>query len=67
MMDPEDITVVAVMRIMDGPIALTTCTSENFYEKCEECIDENTCRVRKLFLDLRSEMIPVLERSIVDM
>lgn len=65
--NPKDITVVAVMRIMDGPIALTTCTSENFYEKCEECLDENTCRVRRLFFDLREQMIPVLERSIVDM
>ena|SRR5690606_216367 len=65
--NPKDITVVSVMRIMDGPIALTTCTSENFYEKCEECLDEHTCRVRKLFFDLREQMIPVLERSIVDM
>ncbi|EKF54575.1 BadM/Rrf2 family transcriptional regulator [Galbibacter marinus] len=66
-MDPKDITVVTIVRMMDGPIALTTCTSENFYEKCEECIDEDTCRVRKIFLDLRAQMIPVLERSIIEL
>jgi len=30
-------------------------------------LDENTCRVRKLLFDLREQMIPVLERSSVDM
>jgi|SRR5690606_22041015 len=64
---PEVITVASVMRIMDGPIALTTCTSENFYEKCEECIDEHICKVRKLFIDVRTEMLPVLEKSITEM
>ncbi|RNL95152.1 Rrf2 family transcriptional regulator [Sinomicrobium pectinilyticum] len=64
---PEEITVAAVMRIIDGPIALTTCTSENFYEKCEECIDEKTCKVRKMFVRLRTSMLPVLERSIAEM
>ncbi|SFW50346.1 transcriptional regulator, BadM/Rrf2 family [Sinomicrobium oceani] len=64
---PEEITVAAVMRIIDGPIALTTCTSENFYETCEECVDEKTCKVRKMFLQLRTSMLPVLEKSIVDM
>lgn len=65
--NPEEITVASVMRIIDGPIALTSCTSENFYEKCEECRDENTCRIRKLFLDLRIEMLPLLEKPITRM
>ena len=62
--NPEEITVASVMRIIDGPIALTSCTSENFYEKCDTCIDETTCQIRKLFLQLRVEMIPILEKSI---
>lgn len=62
--DPNDISVASIMRIIDGPIALTSCTSENFYEKCDTCIDEETCHIRKLFLELRIEMIPILEKSI---
>lgn len=62
--DPSEITVAKIMRIVDGPIALTPCTSERFYESCAECNDEETCRIRKLFAEVRSEMIPILERPI---
>lgn len=65
--DPEEISVASIMRIIDGPIALTSCTSENFYEKCDTCIDENSCQIRKLFLHLRIEMIPILEKSIASL
>ena len=65
--DPEEISVASIMRIIDGPIALTTCTSENFYQKCDTCIDEETCQIRKLFLQLRIEMIPILEKSIASL
>ena len=65
--NPEEVSVASIMRILDGPIALTTCTSENFYEKCDTCLDEHTCQIRKLFLTLRIEMIPILEKSIADL
>ncbi|HNQ27898.1 MAG TPA: Rrf2 family transcriptional regulator [Aquaticitalea sp.] len=63
--DPELITVADVMRIVDGPIALIPCVSENFYEKCIECTDESTCHIRKLFNELRNEMLPILNENIV--
>ncbi len=65
--DPNDITVSHLMRIIDGPIALIPCVSEKFYESCGECIDEETCRIRKLFAELRTEMLHVLEKSIVQL
>lgn len=65
--DPKFITVAEVMRIVDGPIALIPCVSENFYEKCNECVDESTCRIRKLFNALRNEMLPILDQSIEDL
>lgn len=65
--NPDEISVASIMRIIDGPIALTSCTSENFYEKCDTCIDETSCQIRKLFLQLRIEMIPILEKSISDL
>ncbi|MEB2779117.1 Rrf2 family transcriptional regulator [Algoriphagus sp. C2-6-M1] len=63
-MDPSDITIAQIMRVVDGPIALIPCVSERFYESCGECTDEDTCRIRKLFSELRNEMLPILERSI---
>ena len=65
--DPNEITVSHLMRIIDGPIALIPCVSEKFYESCGECIDEETCRIRKLFAELRTEMLHVLEKSIVQL
>jgi len=61
------ITVADVMRIIDGPIALIPCVSENFYQKCDECFDEETCKLRLLFRDLRDKMLPILEETIVDL
>jgi Rrf2 family protein len=63
--DPNEITVAHLMRIIDGPIALIPCVSERYYESCGECENEETCRIRKLFAELRTEMLPVLEKSII--
>ncbi len=65
--DPERIKIADIIRIADGPIALIPCISENFYKKCDECIDEKTCQIRKLFGQLRLKMLPVLDLSLSDM
>ncbi|PRY85709.1 RrF2 family transcriptional regulator [Mongoliibacter ruber] len=65
--DPNEITVAHLMRVIDGPIALIPCVSEKFYESCGECEDEETCRIRKLFAELRTEMVHVLDKSIVQL
>ena len=41
--DPKEIVLAQVLRITGGPIALLPCVSLNFYQRCEECIDEGTC------------------------
>mgnify|MGYP003630837852 CR=1 FL=1 len=64
---PQTVRVVDIMRIIDGPIALVPCVSENFYEKCEECVDEEICILRRLFSELRDQMLPVLEETIADL
>lgn len=67
MKNPEEILVSDVIRIVDGPIALIHCVSENFYEKCDECNDEETCKIRKIFNEVRAKMLPVLEIPITEM
>lgn len=64
--DPNDILISDIIRIIDGPIALIPCVSENFYEKCQECIDEKTCEIRHLFYTIRAQMIPILNISIIE-
>ena len=40
---PEEIFLSQVIRISGGPIAMLPCVSLNFYEPCEECVNEQTC------------------------
>ena len=60
---PEDIKMSSVIRELEGPIAMLPCVSLNFYEKCEDCPDENTCSAHKLMIQVRDSTLKVLENS----
>ncbi|MCK5402377.1 MAG: Rrf2 family transcriptional regulator [Flavobacteriaceae bacterium] len=51
--DPKEIKMSSVMRVLEGPIAMIPCVSLNFYEKCDDCPDENTCAVHNLMIEVR--------------
>lgn len=59
--DPKDITFADVLRIIDGPIALSPCASLTAYTKCNDCVDEKTCAIRKVLLAARDATASVLE------
>lgn len=61
--DPEDIQMTAVMRVLEGPIAMVPCVSLNFYEKCDDCPDENTCAVHKLMIAVRDSALEVYRNT----
>lgn len=66
--DPATILVVDIIRIMNGPIAYLPCVSLNFYEKCEECVDEKICGIRNIFIELRDKTLQILsENSLADL
>lgn len=50
---PEDISLLEIVRLFEGSIALLACTSEKFYQPCEHCKDEKTCIIRSTFKDIR--------------
>lgn len=65
--DPAEIFVVQILRLTGGPIALLPCVSLNFYQKCEECDNEETCGVRDVFVEVRDATLKILsETSIAD-
>ena len=65
--DPAEIHLAQVLRLTGGPIALLPCVSLNFYQKCDECINEETCGVRDVFLDVRNATLKILsETNIAD-
>lgn len=65
--DPKEIFLVQILRITGGPIALLPCVSLNFYQRCEECINEGTCGIRDVFAEVRDASLKILsETSIAD-
>ena len=61
--EPEEILMTDVMRILEGPIAMVPCVSLNFYEKCDDCPDENACAVHKLMLQIRDSALVIYRNN----
>jgi Rrf2 family protein len=60
MKDPHEIFLSTIIRVTGGPIALLPCASLNFYETCDECIDEAVCGLRNVILDVREASLKIL-------
>ncbi|HEU4470743.1 MAG TPA: Rrf2 family transcriptional regulator [Flavisolibacter sp.] len=60
-MPPKKITLARIIRIVDGPIALLSCVSLNFYEECENC-DRKTCGINPVMAEARDAILKVLEK-----
>lgn len=57
----KDINFAEIIRIIDGPLALSPCASRTAYRRCEDCIDEATCAIRKSLVDVRNATAKILE------
>lgn len=67
MKEPAEVTLSQVIRYTDGPIALVPCVSINYYEPCDDCVNETTCGIRNVMADVRDSMLKVLsETSLAD-
>ena len=53
----------AVYRILEGPIAMLPCVSLNFYQKCDDCPDEDACAVHRLMIKVRDNTLQILENQ----
>lgn len=49
---PSDVSLSELLRTIDGPIAPLPCLSRRAYQRCEDCSDEATCRIRKVFAEV---------------
>ncbi len=47
--NPGEVSLSELMRLIDGPIAPLPCLSRRAYQRCEDCPDEVSCRLRKVF------------------
>ncbi len=64
--EPEEVKMTAVIRVLEGPIAMVPCVSLNYYEKCDDCPDENTCSVHQLMIQVRDASLKVLGENTLE-
>ncbi|HEY0977495.1 MAG TPA: Rrf2 family transcriptional regulator [Flavobacteriales bacterium] len=60
---PEEIRMTDVLRHFDGAIGLVPCVTHNYYERCEECVDERTCGFHDVFADIRAATVEMLKNA----
>ncbi|HIJ82120.1 MAG TPA: Rrf2 family transcriptional regulator [Desulfuromonadales bacterium] len=60
-LQPNKITLGAVIRILEGDIAPVQCLSTTNYARCEECTDEASCGIRLTLADLYDTQAAVLD------
>ena len=59
--DPATVSVADVIRIVDGPLALTPCASRTRFRPCSDCVDVDQCLLHPLMLQARDAVADVLE------
>ncbi len=58
---PEQVSISELLRMIDGPIAPLVCLSRRAYQRCDDCKDEETCRIRKVFADVFWSYLVLIE------
>lgn len=57
----EAISFAEIIRLVDGPLALTPCVSRTAFRRCEDCRDLARCALREALLRARDATAAVLE------
>jgi Rrf2 family protein len=60
---PELITYGQIMRLVDGPLALIGCVSQQFYKRCDDCPDERACELRRIMGTVRNHVSGILDQT----
>ncbi|MFA9232159.1 MAG: Rrf2 family transcriptional regulator [Microgenomates group bacterium] len=63
---PKEVSISELLRLIDGPIAPLSCLSRTAYQRCEDCSDEATCRIRKTFSEVFWSYLLIIESLTLD-
>lgn len=61
--EADKINIASIIRVLEGPIALLPCVSLNYYKKCEDCVDEESCSLNRIMVQVRDQTLKVLENQ----
>ncbi|MFN3953266.1 MAG: RrF2 family transcriptional regulator [Pararhodobacter sp.] len=64
--EPRQVPLAELLRLIDGPIAPLPCLSQRAYQRCEDCADEATCRLRKVFAEVFWSYLVLIESLTLD-
>ena len=64
-MNPSDINVADVYRLFDGAIALVPCVAVHYYEKCDDCVDEISCVIRREFMKIKEQTREIMKETTI--
>ena len=64
--EPSEMKMTDVIRTLEGPIAMLPCVSLNYYEKCDDCPDEETCSVHKLMIQVRDNTLEIFRNTTLE-
>lgn len=59
--EAKRVSLAEILRLIDGPLAPLPCLSRRAYQRCEDCQDEQACRVRAVFGGLYAAYIVMVE------
>ena len=57
----SSIVVGDVIRVIDGPLAPIACASKTRYRPCDDCLDEASCRVKKVMQEAQQALSSVFD------
>ncbi|MES2732721.1 MAG: Rrf2 family transcriptional regulator [Bacteroidota bacterium] len=61
--DAEAISIGQVIRVIDGPLALTPCASRTAFKPCQECKKPDSCSIRLLMVKVRDATAEILDHT----
>jgi len=56
-----DISFGSVVRLMEGPLGLLPCVSVTQYRHCSDCVNNDSCELKKLFRAVRDSTSAILD------
>jgi Rrf2 family protein len=63
---PEEISVGAVLRILDGSLAPVPCVGHTGYRPCDECKNPGACSIRLLMGEVHEATTGILDSTTLD-
>jgi Rrf2 family protein len=65
LIQPSQITVGSIVRIIDGPLITLPCAGERQARGCADCRDPDACRTRFMMREVHEAVTAILDRTML--